>query len=129
MSNKIKVLIAEDEAITAMCLRIDLESLDIDTLSPVATGHDAIRVAKKEKPDLVLMDIRLNEEMDGIEAAAQILKQHKTSIIFMTGFTTDTIKERALKLHPLDFLEKPLDMNRVKQIIEKLKSQNNSSEG
>jgi len=118
MKNKIKILIAEDEAITAMSLRIDLESYGVATLPPVATGKDAVHLACKEKPDLILMDIRLNEDMDGIEAAAEILKHHNIPIIFMTGFTTDIIKKRAIKLHPLDFLEKPLDMNRVKQLID-----------
>ncbi|HPG39468.1 MAG TPA: response regulator [bacterium] len=126
MNNKIKVLIAEDEAITAMSLKIDLECHGIAALPPVATGKDAVHLACKEKPDLILMDIRLNEDMDGIEAAAEILKHHNIPIIFMTGFTTDTIKKRAIKLHPLDFLEKPLDMNRVKQLIDNISLEENT---
>jgi len=118
--NKIKVLIVEDEAITAMCLKIDLERYGAVTLNPVATGKEAVRLAKKEKPDLILMDIRLNEEMDGIEAATKILNHRNIPIIFMTGFTTDTIKKRATKLHPLDFLEKPIDMNRIKHLMDNL---------
>lgn len=120
MKNETKVLIADDEAIIAMSLKIDLEAFGVKVLKPVAKGEDAVKIALKEKPSLILMDIRLAGEMDGIQAAERILNHQKTHIVFISGFATDYIKKRALKIKPVDFLEKPINVNKIKLIIEKL---------
>lgn len=121
MNHKIKVLVVEDEALTAMSLKMDLESLGVEVLKMVAMGEEAVTIAHETPPSLVLMDIRLAGGMDGIEAAEAITKEHHDiPIVFMSGFATDYIKRRADKLNPLDFLEKPLTISSIKLILERL---------
>jgi len=123
MQYKFKVLIVEDEFLTAISLKMDLEKLGVDVLKPIAKGEDAVPVAIQENPDLILMDIRLAGGLDGIEAAEEILIKRKIPIVFMTGYATEEIKERALKVNPVDYLDKPVDINRIKQIIDTLKNE------
>jgi CheY-like chemotaxis protein len=113
MTRGSKVLIVEDEAITAKCLRMDLEESGIETLAPVARGEDAIRVALAENPSLILMDIRLAGEMDGIKTAQEIRERQDIPIVFMTGFLTASVKEHASKADPAGFIEKPVDIDRI----------------
>ncbi|HPG40277.1 MAG TPA: response regulator [bacterium] len=117
MSDNIKVLIVEDEAITAKCLQMDLEDMGLEVINPVSNGEDAIKVAQLEHPSLILMDIRLAGKMDGIETAEKILSNQKIPIIYLTGFSTGLIKERAQKTKPVGFVEKPINVNRIVQII------------
>ena len=121
MTDKFKVLIVEDETITAKYLKMDLEKIGCDVLQPIAKGENAVPVAIQENPNLILMDIRLAGGLDGIEAAEEILIKKKIPIVFMTGYATEAMKERALKLIPVDYLEKPVDINKIKQILDKLK--------
>ncbi len=69
--NKAKILIVEDEAIIAMEIENQLQSLGYEVTSIVDTGEKAIEKAESDKPDLILMDIRIKGEMDGIEAAEE----------------------------------------------------------
>ena len=73
MADKFKVLIVEDEFLTAKSLKMDLEKLGLNVLDPIAKGEDSVPVAIQENPDLILMDIRLAGGLDGIEAAEEIL--------------------------------------------------------
>ena len=76
--NKLKVLIVEDEAITAQLLEMQLDTAGYDIVGPSAKGEDAVKLAVDEKPDAILMDINLLGEMDGIEASHLIQKSIKT---------------------------------------------------
>ena len=121
MKENFKVLIVEDEALTARSLQMDLEDYGVDALPPVAKGEEAVEAAFVNSPDLILMDVRLAGMMDGIEAAQQIIARQYTPIVFMTGFATDPIKSRAQKVKFLEFLEKPVDMHVINHIIDVLK--------
>ena len=124
MTNKIKILIVEDEAIIAKGLKMDLEELGYLVLNPIAKGEDAVPVAIQENPTLILMDIRLAGGLNGIEAAERIILKKNIPIAFMTGYATEEIKERAQKINPLVFLEKPVDIYLLKQIIDTLITSN-----
>lgn len=123
MTEKFKVLIVEDEFLTAQSLKMDLEKLGLDVLKPIPKGEDAVPIAIQENPNLILMDIRLAGGLDGIEAAEEILLKNKIPIVFMTGYATEEIKERALQLNPIDYLEKPVDMHKIGKIINTLKNE------
>ncbi len=123
MNENIKVMIVEDEAITAKCLQMDLEDIGLQVLDPLSNGEDAIKIAQLEHPSLILMDIRLAGSMDGIETAEKILQNQKIPIIYLTGFSTTLVKERAQKTNPAGFLEKPINVNRVIQIINTMEDQ------
>lgn len=120
MNKNLKILIVEDEAITAKCLKMDIEELGVTVLTPVAKGEDAVRIALHEKPSLILMDIRLAGGMDGVEAAEEIIRQMNIPIVFMTGFSSDYLQQRKIKTRPIEFLAKPVDIYKIIQIIKTL---------
>jgi len=120
MTKKIKILIAEDEAIIAQCLKMELELHGYDVCKFVAEGEEAIETAKEEKPDIILMDINLSGKMDGIEAARQIIALKEIPIIFMTGFNDTNIIKKAKEINPVAYLEKPIEVYEVIPIIESL---------
>ncbi len=115
---KTKVLIVEDEAITAMRVKMELENLGYETFEPVATGEKAVEIAEQEHPDAILMDIFLADEMDGITAAQIIQSSCKTHIIFITGNDNKDIKEKAEKLNPDDYLIKPVPISIITAAID-----------
>lgn len=117
MNKALKVMIVEDEAIIAHSLKLDFEALNIYNITLAAKGEDAVKLAHQEKPSLILMDICLAGKMDGIEAAERILKYNKIPIVYITGFATNLIKERAAKTNPLTLIEKPIDMQIIKDLI------------
>ena len=120
MTKKLKVLVVEDERITARCLYEDLKDLGVDPLNPVGKGETAIEVALNENPDLILMDIRLAGSMDGIEAAIKIHEKKRIPIVFMSGLATEDIAEKAHKVDFLQFLEKPVTIDHLKPVINQL---------
>ena len=90
-----KIEIVEDEAMTAMLLARNLRLVGYSTCGPVSTGEAAIQLAGEERPDVVLMDIRLAGAMDGIQAAADIKQRWGIPVIFMTGYSDADTMERA----------------------------------
>lgn len=108
MTQAQKVLIVEDEVIIAMCLQMELERAGYEVSQNVLTGEEAVKFARQNPPDVILMDIRLAGKIDGIEAARQIQASGPIPIIFMTGYPDKAIEERARSLNPLGFFIKPI---------------------
>jgi len=119
MKKKIKILIVEDEAIIAQFLKMELELSGYDVCNYVASGEEAIIEAKEKEPDLILMDIYLAGEIDGIEAAQKIRSHQGTPIIICTGYTESELFERAKKINPVAYLRKPIVAEEVKEVIDK----------
>jgi two-component system, response regulator PdtaR len=119
MGKKIKILLVEDEAIIAQYLSLELELEGHEVCGYVATGEEAIQKALSEKPDLILMDINLLGEMDGIQAAEKILEYNYIPIIFMTGYSKLEFTSRAQKLNPLGYFNKPIEVEILSPLIEK----------
>ncbi len=111
------ILIVEDEIVEAMNLKNSLQSMGYDVLDIVSSGNEAIEKANKLKPDLILMDIFLKGDIDGIEAAKSI-KQSKIPIIYLTAFLDDNTVNRALLSEPYGYIIKPYDHNKLKISIE-----------
>ena len=105
--NKSSILVVEDEALIAADLVQTLFSLGYKVHKPVATGEDAIRSAKTKKPDLVLMDIKLIGDMDGIETAEKIRAFADIPIVYLTAFTDDTRLSKAQLTEPYGYILKP----------------------
>ncbi|HOD42545.1 MAG TPA: response regulator [Candidatus Wallbacteria bacterium] len=116
--NDLKVMIVEDEALAALLLTKFLNKLGCVVTCAVANGNDAIAKADETKPDLIFMDIRLADEIDGITAAAAILEKRKTNIVFMSAYSDKSIVEKAMKLNPMAFVNKPLTLEKLKNLIE-----------
>jgi len=118
VKNKIKILIAEDEVIIAQWLKFELEDIGYEVFDYVTTGEEAFKITKEKNPDIVLLDISLSGEIDGIEAAHRIRDNLNIPIVFMTGYTESGIYERAQKVKPLAFLEKPVEIHTLKPVID-----------
>ena len=114
---QIKILIVEDEAVTARLLKLSLQRMGYTVCEPAATAEAAIATAGQEQPDVILMDIRLAGEMDGIEAARRIALLCDVSIIFMTGYSDRETRERAQALNPAAYLVKPVTPAEIEPLI------------
>ncbi|NOZ09062.1 MAG: response regulator, partial [FCB group bacterium] len=109
MDNEIKsrILIVEDEAITAENLKRMLLGLGHKVVGIVYDGQSAIDLANKERPDLILMDISLKGEMDGIEAAARIGEVRLTPVVFTTAYANEELLSRTNLHTSYGYLLKP----------------------
>ena len=102
-----RVLIVEDEAITALDLATELRGLGYDVCGIVDTAEDAVTVAAQERPQVVLMDVRLADGGDGIEAAREVGLRQDAAIIFLTAHSDEATLARALVVSPAGYLIKP----------------------
>lgn len=105
--SKNRLLIVEDESIIAMELEFRLNDVGYEVLAIIPGGEAAIEAVGQLQPDLVLMDIHLEGEMDGISAADEIQKRFDIPIIFLTAHTDDVTLERAKTQTPYGYLVKP----------------------
>ena len=115
---KAKVMIVEDEIITGAALRKDLQNLGYEVCSLASSGEKAIQIAENERPDVVLMDVRIQGEIDGIETAKDIRSRFGARSIFMTGYPDEKIKEKAGITEPYEYLVKPVESIDIKEAIE-----------
>jgi EAL domain-containing protein (putative c-di-GMP-specific phosphodiesterase class I)/DNA-binding NarL/FixJ family response regulator len=116
--DKPKIMIVEDELIVAENLAQNLQRLGYQVSAVVDSGEDAIQTALAIHPDIVLMDIMLLGEIDGIEAASQIYLQLKIPVIYMTAYADQNILERAKKTEPYGYLVKPFKPQDIQTTIE-----------
>lgn len=117
-SRMIQILVVEDESIIARDIQDCLEDLGYGVSATAATGLDAIKKATELKPDLILMDIRLKGEMDGIEAAEYIWNRLQIPIIYATGFSDRETLERAKLTRPFGYILKPIEERELYTAIE-----------
>jgi PAS domain S-box-containing protein len=113
-----KILIVEDEAITAMELEEMLKNRGYEVVGTAANGATAIRIAKEKWPDLILMDIRIEGKIDGIQTATQISSFHDIPIIFLTAYSDDVTLARAIKTKSHSFMLKPFNEKELYSNIE-----------
>jgi signal transduction histidine kinase len=112
------IMIIEDEGIVALHLARRLESLGHTVPVVVGSGPEAVRQAAVVQPDLVLMDIHLKGEMDGIEAAEQIRAQGDIPIVYLTAYADDPTLQRAKITEPYGYLLKPFQTRELQITIE-----------
>ncbi|KPQ41223.1 MAG: putative transcriptional regulator [Candidatus Methanoperedens nitroreducens] len=104
-----KVMVVEDERIIAEDIRRSLLNLGYEVSSIVSSGNKAIEDAEKYHPDIILMDIVLKGEMDGIEAAGHIHRRINIPVIYLTAYTDEQIMERAKITEPFGYIIKPFN--------------------
>ena len=104
-----KILVVEDEGIVAMDIKNRLMRLGYDVPSIALAGEEAVEKAAKICPDLVLMDIMLKGEMDGIEAARQIHERLDIPIVYLTAFSDEDTLQRAKITGPFGYIIKPFE--------------------
>jgi CheY-like chemotaxis protein len=115
-----RVLIAEDERLVARDLERRLRRLGYMVVALVSTGTEAVDQALEQKPDMVLMDIRLRGQMDGIEAVAAIRKQLDVRTIYTTAYTDEATMARAQATEPDAFLHKPFSSRSLQQVVQQI---------
>ena len=116
--NPPRILITEDEIMVARDLEQRLHKFGYQVADIVDTGEEAVQKAATLHPDLVLMDIRLRGEMDGIAAAVQIRSAYKTPVVFVTAHADLGTLERAGMSEPFGFLVKPFEEHALHAAIE-----------
>jgi CheY-like chemotaxis protein len=115
---KAKIMIVEDEWVTADDIRMSLQSLGYTVTSVTSSGEEAIQNAEKDKPDLVLMDIVLEGKMDGIEAANEIRTNLNIPVVYLTAYADEKILERAKITEPFGYIVKPFITEDIRITIE-----------
>lgn len=113
-----KVLVVEDEGIVALSIRETLKKLGYEVVGIASSGIEAIRKAGEQLPDVILMDIRIKGDMDGIETAERITNLYEIPVIYLTAYTDDETLNRAMKSHPHSYLVKPFNERELYSNIE-----------
>ena len=117
---QLRVLIVEDEFYISLHTRGLLQALGHVVVAVAVSADQAVTIAERERPDVVLMDIRLTGARDGIDAADEISDRFGIASIFVTANTDRDTRRRAEAVQPLGFLEKPLTEQRLRLGLSKL---------
>lgn len=113
-----RVYLVEDEPIIASGIVRKLEQLGYVVAGQSSSGEAAVRFVDSNPPDLVLMDIKLEGRMDGVEAAAEIRKRHDIPIVFLTAFADEATLQRATQQEPFGYIVKPFTDRELSGAIE-----------
>jgi diguanylate cyclase (GGDEF)-like protein/PAS domain S-box-containing protein len=105
--NNERIIIVEDEKIIALDLQRRLERFGYRVVGMASDGHEAVEAVREQQPDIILMDIMLAGEMDGIEAAKEIKRRFAIPVIFLTAYTDEKTLERAKEVEPFGYILKP----------------------
>lgn len=133
MAKPIKILIVEDEMIIAANISLQLSDLGYEVTGILPKGEEALIQIQEEIPDIVLMDIQLKGELDGIETAHLMQVEHNIPVIYLTANADDANFNRAKETHPYGFISKPfkkLDLQRVIELtVERINHKKTSENG
>jgi PAS domain S-box-containing protein len=113
-----RVLIVEDDGIIGMLIHRHLLEIGYLVAPVVFSGEEAVSAARQFVPDVIIMDISLQGELDGIETARQIRLEQDIPIVYLTAFTDQETLERAKQTDPYGFLRKPFDVRTLEATIE-----------
>jgi two-component system, response regulator PdtaR len=111
------ILIVEDDDIIAKVEDWRLKNLGFEVCGRAITGAEAMEMAAKHKPDVVLMDINIKGDIDGIETAKMIKKAYNIPVIYVTSHSDGQTLERARDTNPDGFVVKPFDDNDLRVAI------------
>ena len=104
---KTNVLVVEDESIVSKDIQYSLKKLGYNVVGAAATGDKALEIARSEKPDIILMDIMLKGEMNGIETAEIMKSELAIPVIFLTAYADDSTLSKAKVTEPYGYIIKP----------------------
>lgn len=114
---KHKILIVEDEILIATILMKKLADTGFEVLGPYISGMDVVDAVKNSSPEIILLDINLVGELNGIEVAEQIRKISSVPIIFISGYNYPVYREQIIELKPTAYLLKPINFGVLKSTI------------
>jgi len=117
MNNK-QILIVEDERLIALNHKLILKDLGFVNTIIASNGEEAMEYVKHKKPDLILMDINLENKMDGVDVATQIFSKYRIPIIFVTAYSDSKLIDRAKKAGSFGYMIKPFNKEELNAMIE-----------
>ena len=117
MSVKQNIMLVEDELITALDIQRMLEKVGYRVAATIASGEEAVQKVMEIHPDLIIMDIFLSDEMDGIEATEMIIRQCNVPVIFLTANADSTTIKRADSIKHYGYLIKPVRQNDLDSLV------------
>jgi two-component system, LytTR family, response regulator len=121
MQRKIRTLIVDDEMLARRLIqRLLSNDVDVEVIGECANGKEAVTTIRKERPDLVFLDIQM-PEMDGFAVINDLKHEYLPNIVFTTAYEQYAI--RAFELHAVDYLLKPFDQERFSDMLEHAKTQ------
>jgi len=115
-ANKLTVLIADDESRVVSIMSLSLKTLGHDVIAVADNGEDAVALARKHQPDLIILDIDM-PRLDGMDAAKQILAEMSVPVIISSGRTDPETLQRARKLEIQAYLVKPFSRDQLNSAI------------
>jgi len=113
-----KILIVEDEAVVSLDITRRLEKMGYDIIGRIASGEEALELIQQDRPDLVLMDINLQGDIDGIETANQLYQTYNIPVIYLTAYAGESTLERAKESKPYGYILKPFKERELRATIE-----------
>lgn len=125
-SESCKILIVEDERIVAMDIAATLRKLGYQIAGMATSGDEAINYAVSVRPDLILMDIRISGEQDGIVTAEKIKTHLNVPIIYLTAYADEHTLQRAKVTSPAGYILKPYEKSTLHNSIKNALSMNSS---
>ncbi|MBF0458486.1 MAG: diguanylate cyclase [Nitrospirae bacterium] len=114
---KAKILLVEDESVVALEIKDRLLKMGYEVAGTLSRGEDAYEAAKNTSPDLILMDIKLQGAVDGIEAASLIRDELDIPVIYLTAYSSEAFRDRALKTCPSGYILKPFKETELNILI------------
>jgi CheY-like chemotaxis protein len=112
-----KILIVEDDFIVAIDLKIHLEKMGYHVLDITDNGNDALKKTREKNPDLILMDIHLKGNIDGIDTAQKINNLYHVPVIYVTGYNDKNTIKRANITEPFGYIVKPFEDKEIQMLI------------
>ena len=112
------ILVVEDESIIAMNLEEHLMGMGYKVVGGASSGDEAIAKAREHRPDLILMDIVMPGEKDGIDASEEIKSEMDVPIIFLTAYADEGFVERAKRIEPVGYIVKPYEKKELRAVID-----------
>src|SRR5437773_3394601 len=113
-----RILVVEDEGIVAEDIQSRLENLGYAVPAVASSGEEAMKKAAETRPDIVLMDIVLKGDMDGVEAAEQMRDRFNIPVVYLTAYSDDNNFQRAKVTEPLGYVLKPFEERELQTTIE-----------
>ncbi len=117
MRHKIKILIAEDEAISALSMQRALTRSGYDICALLSTGEEAVAAITRQEPDLVILDVLLNGRLNGLEAAMEIRSRSNVPIVFVTGYEEGKLIDQIKSVSSSTYMIKPITPNELESAI------------
>ena len=114
---KIDILVIEDEALVALEIKQAIHKIGFNVIDMVTNYSDAMKSIQANNPDLILLDIHLQNSRDGIEIAESMKKFKNIPIVYLTAYADDDTMKRAMQTNPIGYLVKPFKREDLKSII------------